>query len=89
MLNSLPESAGSIEKSSTLIKFSPDEKIDTEADELDLPLAQWTQSHNKRRVATPQTSTQKVSSNAKIKPVISWSKRFVSLDIIVLMNLKH
>ncbi|XP_074353329.1 uncharacterized protein LOC141692406 isoform X1 [Apium graveolens] len=68
------ESAGSIEKSSTLIGFSPDEKIDTEADELDLPLAQWTQSQNKRRVVSSETTTLKVSSNAKLKPVESWSK---------------
>lgn len=67
------ESAGSIEKSSTLTEFSPDEKIDTKADELDLPLAQWTRSQNKK-VVTSETSTQKVSSIAKLKPVISRSK---------------
>lgn len=68
------ESAGSIEKSSSLIESSPDEKIDTKGDELDLPLAQWTRSQNKRRVVTSETSTQKVSSTAKLKPVISWSQ---------------
>lgn len=89
MMNSLAESAGCIEKSSSLIEFSPDEKIDTKADELDLPLAQWTRSENKRRVVISETSTQKVSSNAKRKPVISWSTRFVSLDRMVSMNLKN
>lgn len=75
MMNLLPESESSKEKSPTLIESTPDTKIDEKTD--NLPLAQWVQSQNKRKIVSLETSTQKVISPVKLESVTSPTQRFV------------
>lgn len=77
MMNLLPESESSKEKSSTLIESTPDAKIDEKTDLLNLPLAQWVQPQNKRKIVSLETSTQKVISPVKLESVQSPTQRFV------------
>ncbi|KAL1813243.1 hypothetical protein ACET3Z_023308 [Daucus carota] len=74
------ESESSKEKSSTLIESTPDAKIDEKTDLLNLPLAQWVQPQNKRKIVSLETSTQKVISPVKLESVQSLTQSDVDVQ---------